>query len=274
MAVAVNKKGANWVLSLWTNAAGSAFWLMAHYNDAYLAGLRTHQIFSIIIGPNGSGWLFIWFFFFTAYCLFTLPLYCARGALKVTASWHGHDNMTDSKAKAAICMRLERLQARRPEDFGVCFPCSICHFVNRKEKKEGKNHAAEELIKVLLAQVSHKVAGARDGRLFTGTADPKRFTRTRGSAEKLNERMLLPGECAMKFGSTADQQAISWGSDLCVWPLIFLVTCRISSRVLLFERPVTWNDVEGFNRTCVCLFKSQLQVFPDQLLSYMMIQAN
>lgn len=123
----------------------------------------------------------------------------------------GHDNRTDSKAEAAICMQLQRLQPRRPEDFGVCFPCSICHFVNRtkKEKKSSENHAADELIKVRLAQVSHKAAGARDGRLFTGTTDPKRFTRTSGSAEKLNQGMLLPGGCAMKFGSTAGQQAPS-----------------------------------------------------------------
>lgn len=153
-------------------------------------------------------------------------------------------------------------------------PAAYVTLSTGRKKKKVKNHAADELIKVWLAQVSHKVTGARDGRLFTGTADPKRFTRTRGSVEKLNERMLLPGECAMKFGSTAGQQAISWGSDLCGWPFIFLVTCRINSRVLLFECPVTWNDVEGFNSTCVCLFKSQLQVFPDQLLSYMMIQAN
>lgn len=88
-------------------------------------------------------------------------------------------------------------------------PAAYVTLSTGRKKIEGKNHAADELIKVRLAQVSHKVAGARDGRLFTGTADPKRFTRTRGSGEKLNERMLLPGECAMKFGSTADQQAIS-----------------------------------------------------------------
>lgn len=139
MAAAVNKKGANWVLSLWTNAAGSAFQLMAHYNDAYLAGLRTHQIFFCIIGPNGSVWLFMRFFFFlTAYCLFKLSLHCAKGSLKVTTSWHGHDNMTDSKTPApSVCgPRFEAPWGRR-----CPFPLqhmSLCQLGGRGERKKVK----------------------------------------------------------------------------------------------------------------------------------------
>lgn len=217
--------------------------------------------------------------FFTAYCLFTLPLYCARGALKVTASWHGHDNMTDSKAKAAICMRLERLQPWRPEDFGVCFPCSICHFVNRKEKKkEGKNHAADELIKVRLAQVSHKVAGARDGRLFTGwNGRPKEIHKDKRVS---GGRRSWTKECCFQVNvqwNLAPLRISGWFHEavICVCdPSSFW--SHVGSVLGSYLLSARWlgTTSRDFNRTCVCLFKSQLQVFPDQLLSYMMIQAN
>lgn len=150
-----------------------------------------------------------------------------------------HDRL---KSTGAICMWLERLQQWRPEDAGVRFPCSICHFVNRK--KNSKNHAADELLKVQLAQVSHKVADAQDECLFTGKTNPKRFTRTRGSVEKLNMQWNVA------------RLWVSWRCHEVVipeWHCIFLVTRWISYRVLILQLQVTWKDGKGFNNACVPL---------------------
>lgn len=148
----------------------------------------------------------------------------------------------------------------------------------RRKKKEGKNHAADELIKVRLAQVSHKVAGARDGRLFTGwNGRPKEIHKDKRVS---GGRRSWTKECCFQVN-------VQWN----------LAPLRISGRfheavICVYDPSSFWSHVgsvlgsyllsarwlgttsRDFNRTCVCLFKSQLQVFPDQLLSYMMIQAN
>lgn len=124
-------------------------------------------------------------FFLTAYCLFKLLLYRLRGALKVTASWHGHDNMTDSRLPPSACSSRD-LSPRCPEDFGVCFlqHMSLCQLENVKPR-------SRLAYKVPLTQVPYKVVGARDKCVFfplegcfpLTTTIPQRSARTRGSVE-------------------------------------------------------------------------------------------
>lgn len=152
-------------------------------------------------------------------------------------------------------------EASAEASWGRWCPFPLQHMSLCQQEKNSKNHAADELLKVQLAQVSHKVAGAQDECLFTGTTHPKRFTRTRGSVEKLNMQWNV---------------AVLWVSWRChkvvipEWHCIFLVTCWISSRGLILQLQVTWKDGKGFNNACVSLsLNPTYKFFP-----VMMIQAN
>lgn len=188
------------------------------------------------------------FFFFTAYCLFKSLLYRLRGALKVTASWHGHDNMTDSRLPPSACSSRD-LSPRCPEDFGVCFPqhMSLCQLENVKPR-------SRLAYKVPLTQVPYKVVGARDkcaffftGRLLSiNNNNPAEIRKDEGVSERRSAAPRLWFHVVIH--------------DLHKTFIIFL-TRPFSYGVLSSSTELRGPTMRAFRSTSACHCKSRLQVF-------------